>query len=210
MATLSQDWERKRMSLSRGNTLDKIRSSHERTWSFGETARQRMDECRHSVPAWIMPLYQVVQTVRVQKNAFDVVIVDEASQSSPIALLVRYIAEKTIIVGDEKQITPLYTGVELAQAHFLRKKYLYDIPFAEHMLPARENSLFSEAKLRFGNPIQLKEHFRCMPEIIEFSNILSYPNEPLIPLRQYGAVRLDPIRTIPVKRVIGRVRPTTS
>lgn len=35
-----------------------------------------------------------------------------------------------------------------------------------------------------------------MPEIIEFSNRLSYPNEPLIPLRQYGADRLDPIRCV--------------
>ena len=31
-----------------------------------------------------------------------------------------------------------------------------------------------------------------MPEIIQFSNNLSYGNEPLIPLRQYGAGRLEP------------------
>ncbi|MGQ3685920.1 MAG: DEAD/DEAH box helicase [Candidatus Loosdrechtia sp.] len=164
-----------------------------------EIARQRMDECRRSVPAWVMPLYQVVQTVQAKKNAFDVVIVDEASQSSSIALLLRYIADKTIVVGDDKQITPSYIGIDLNQAHFLRRKYLYDIPYAEALLPERENSLFSEARLRFGNPLQLREHFRCMPEIIQFSNNISYTTDPLIPLRQYGADRLDPIRTVHVK-----------
>ena len=43
--------------------------------------------------------------------------------------------------------------------------------------------------------IRLREHFRCMPEIIQFSNNLSYANEPLIPLRRYGAGRLEPTVT---------------
>ena len=34
-----------------------------------------------------------------------------------------------------------------------------------------------------------------MPEIIQFSNNLSYANEPLIPLRRYGAGRLEPTVT---------------
>ena len=41
----------------------------------------------------------------------------------------------------------------------------------------------------------MREHFRCMPEIIQFSNNLSYANEPLIPLRRYGAGRLEPTVT---------------
>jgi len=198
---LSRLGEAERMALvAWKHAADKIRSGHGKDVEFWrDVARQRMDECRHSVPAWIMPLYQVVQTVRVQKNAFDLAIVDEASQSGPIGLFLRYIAEKVIVVGDNKQITPLYTGIELEAAHFLRKKYLYDIPFAEQLLPSRENSLFSEAQLRFGDPIQLKEHFRCMPEIIQFCNNLSYPTEPLIPLRQHGAQRLEPVRTVYVK-----------
>ncbi|MHA1974408.1 MAG: AAA domain-containing protein [Candidatus Hodarchaeales archaeon] len=40
----------------------------------------------------------------------------------------------------------------------------------------------------------MREHFRCMPEIIQFSNRLSFSSEPLIPLRQYGADRLEPCR----------------
>lgn len=198
---ISRLGEKERMALiAWGQAVGHIRSGHGKDVEFWrEQARQRMDECRRSVPAWVMPLYQVVQTVQAKKNAFDVVIIDEASQSSSVALLLRYIADKTIVVGDDMQITPSYIGIELAQAHFLRRKYLYDIPYAETLLPARENSLFSEARLRFGDPLQLREHFRCMPEIIQFSNNISYNTDPLIPLRQYGADRLNPIRTVYVK-----------
>jgi hypothetical protein len=44
----------------------------------------------------------------------------------------------------------------------------------------------------------LKEHFRCMPEIISFSNDLCC-NGRLQPLRQYGADRLPPVRTVHVE-----------
>ena len=44
--------------------------------------------------------------------------------------------------------------------------------------------------------ITLREHFRCMPEIIRFSNDLCYSDTPLIPLRQYGPNRLPPLEHV--------------
>ena len=58
-----------------------------------------------------------------------------------------------------------------------------------------ENSFFDQAAIRYPGRIRLREHFRCMPEIIQFSNNLCYASEPLIPLRQYGTGRLDPVVT---------------
>ncbi len=55
------------------------------------------------------------------------------------------------------------------------------------------HSFFDQAEIRYGGRIRLREHFRCMPEIIQFSNNLCYRSEPLIPLRQYGAGRLTPV-----------------
>ncbi|MEO5959134.1 MAG: AAA domain-containing protein, partial [Opitutaceae bacterium] len=52
-----------------------------------------------------------------------------------------------------------------------------------------------QAQIRFGGRIRLKEHFRCMPEIIRFSNELCYQDEPLLPLRQYPPQRLEPLVT---------------
>jgi very-short-patch-repair endonuclease len=125
------------------------------------------------------------------------VIIDEASQSGPEALLLNYIADKLIVVGDDKQITPMHVGVDRSAVEFLRRKHLKDIPHPEAL--DLEGSLFSQAELRFPDRIRLREHFRCMPEIIQFSNNLSYTTEPLIPLRQYGADRLEPLRTVFVK-----------
>ncbi|HID07639.1 MAG TPA: DUF559 domain-containing protein, partial [Armatimonadetes bacterium] len=58
-----------------------------------------------------------------------------------------------------------------------------------------ESSLFDHGKLRYGTRrITLREHFRCMPEIIRFSNDLCYTDTPLIPLRQYSRDRLIPLQ----------------
>jgi len=56
-----------------------------------------------------------------------------------------------------------------------------------------DNSFFDQAQIRFAGRIRLREHFRCMPEIIQFSNTLCYQAEPLVPLRQYGRQRLTPV-----------------
>ncbi len=161
-----------------------------------ETAREKLQECRRAIPAWVMPLYQVVQTIRPAPGIFDIVIVDEASQSGPEALFLNYIGKKLIVVGDDKQITPLHVGVNRQQVDYLRRMHLQGIPHSESL--DLEGSLFAQAELRFPDRIRLREHFRCMPEIIQFSNNLSYSTEPLIPLRQYGNQRQEPVKTVHV------------
>ena len=102
-----------------------------------------------------------------------------------------FLAKKIIIVGDEQQISPQAVGVPQDQAHALIEEYLYD--FAHGYSFAFDSSLFDHAKRRFNNRIVLREHFRCMPEIIRFSNDLCYDSTPLIPLRQYPPNRLEPL-----------------
>jgi len=157
-----------------------------------ETARQKLTECRKAIPAWIMPLYQVVQTTEPRKRFFDVVIVDEASQSGPEAILLNYIGNKIIVIGDDKQIAPENAGVNRDDATRLQQMHLNGIPHPESF--DLDSSFFSAARLRFKDQLQLREHFRCMPEIIQFSNKLSYSTQPLYPLRQFGADRLEPCK----------------
>ncbi|MCH7878714.1 MAG: DNA helicase, partial [candidate division Zixibacteria bacterium] len=122
------------------------------------------------------------------------VIIDEASQSGPEAIILNYIAKKVVVVGDDKQIRPSNIGIDHDEAEHFRKQYLSGIEHSESF--GLTSSYFSQAELRFPNYIRLKEHFRCMPEIIRFSNNLCYQNAPLIPLRQYPPDRLDPVRTV--------------
>jgi len=167
-----------------------------RAAKYRRVARDNMRECRHAIPAWIMPLYRVVESVAPAENVFDVAIIDEASQSGPEALFLYYLAKKVVVVGDDKQIAPEHIGVNRDEVEALRRRYIPDLPLTDHY--DLESSFFEQASLRFRNRIRLTEHFRCMPEIIQFSNNLCYQNEPLIPLRQYGDERLDPVRTTPV------------
>lgn len=157
-----------------------------------KAAREHMEECRSAIPAWIMPVYRVAETVRPGKDLFDVVIIDEASQSGVEALFLFYLAKKVIVVGDDKQISPDYF-VTREDVSLLRERHIADLPHSDAI--GVDNSLFDIAEIRYGGRIRLREHFRCMPEIIQFSNNLCYRSEPLIPLKQYGAGRLDPIVT---------------
>lgn len=100
-----------------------------------------------------------------------------------------------MVVGDDKQIMPEAVGIPLDIVNRLKQEYLYDFEYASSFLP--DNSLFEHAKLRSGkNLITLREHFRCMPEIIKFSNDLCYAETPLIPLRQYTSNRLIPLEHV--------------
>jgi hypothetical protein len=73
-------------------------------------AQQSLESCREAVPAWVMPLHRVWDTVRPHPGMFDVVIVDEASQCGLEGLPLTFLAKKVLIVGDDKQISPDVVG----------------------------------------------------------------------------------------------------
>lgn len=154
-------------------------------------AQAQLQRCRPAIPAWIMPLHRVFDSIDPQPGMFDVVIVDEASQCGPDALPLFYIGKKVLIVGDDKQISPSHVGLNREHVHQRMREFLDD--FEHRGSFDLERSLFDHGELRIGNRIVLREHFRCMPEIIRFSNDLSYRNTPLIPLRQYPPQRLRPL-----------------
>jgi len=126
---------------------------------------------------------------------FDVIIVDEASQCGVEALPLFYLGKRILIVGDDKQISPDAVGLPRDSVHRLMEEFLHDFHFKSSF--DIESSLFDHGKLRYGTSrITLREHFRCMPEIIRFSNDLCYSDTPLIPLRQYGPNRLPPLEHV--------------
>lgn len=156
-------------------------------------ARKYMDQCREAIPVWIMPRYLVAEMVDPAPGRYNTVIVDEASQLGVESLFLFYIAEKTIIVGDDQQISPYGVGIADAAVSDLQHHFLEGIP--HHNALSAQSSLYANAKIRFGENIVLREHFRCMPEIIQFSNDLCYASNgtPLDPLRSYPANRLKPL-----------------
>lgn len=162
-----------------------------------KNAKRHLNECRDAVPAWIMPLHRVYETVDAGAGIFDVIIVDEASQCGPEALPLLYLGKRILVVGDDKQISPEAVGVNRDQVQQLMRNFLFDFSHADSF--DVESSLFDHGRIRFSNRITLREHFRCMPEIIRFSNDLCYRSDPLIPLRQYPPDRLEPLKATHVQ-----------
>jgi very-short-patch-repair endonuclease len=147
-------------------------------------AAKAMVDAVGAVPAWIMPLHRVIQSFPAEAGIFDVIIVDEASQCDLRALSVLFRARKILIVGDPEQISPSNVGVERDKVFALIQQFLSDVPYKETFYI--DNSLYEIAKAipRMDRTL-LTEHFRCVPQIIEFNNHLcpSYAGR-LEPLRQ--------------------------
>ncbi|WP_308200802.1 AAA domain-containing protein [Rhodococcus sp. HM1] len=163
---------------------------------FRAGAREAMQVAQEAVPAWVMPLQQVLSSIPAKQNSFDVVIVDEASQADISSLFLLWLAPRVIVVGDDKQCAPSDVSSGALEGVFTRlDSYLPDIPKYLRDSFTPRSSVFSLLRSRFGSVIRLREHFRCMPEIINWSSGQFYADAPLVPVRQFGADRLPPLRT---------------
>ncbi|WP_229568287.1 AAA domain-containing protein [Rhodococcus sp. RDE2] len=163
---------------------------------FRAGAREAMQVAQQAVPAWVMPLQQVLASIPAEQNSFDVVIVDEASQADISSLFLLWLAPRVIVVGDDKQCAPSDVSSGALEGVFTRlDSYLPDIPKYLRDSFTPRSSVFSLLRSRFGSVIRLREHFRCMPEIINWSSGQFYADAPLVPVRQFGADRLPPLRT---------------
>jgi very-short-patch-repair endonuclease len=152
-------------------------------------AARKMSECRNAVPVWVMPLSRVVENFDPRTARFDVVIIDEASQSDVMALLALYLGKSVLVVGDHEQVSPTAVGQDLGIVGNLISQYLHGIPNA-HLYDG-QISIYDLARQSFGGTTCLVEHFRCVPEIIQFSNAVSY-DQRVKPLRDAGHVQLRP------------------
>ena len=165
-----------------------------RAASHRREAQRHLDNCRTAVPVWIMPTYRVAETLSANPESFDIVVVDEASQSGVDAMYLFWLGKQMVVVGDENQISPSNVGITTEDVSALQNEFLPQFELRD--LLGNDNSLFEQAMVRYRGEVWLTEHFRSMPEIIEFSNRLIYAglNQRLQPLRQFGNDRLSPLQ----------------
>ena len=171
-------------------TIQKIgKGTGKNTNIHKKNAKEKMLLCQKVVPAWIMPLNKVFDTLNPVENKFDIVIIDEASQSDISSLILLYMAKKIIIVGDDKQVSPSDVGVNIDKINMFRRKYIKGKVVNDDLYGIR-SSLYSIVSTTF-QPISLREHFRSVPEIIGYSNRTSYDNQ-ILPLRDSNSSILKP------------------
>lgn len=157
------------------------------------TAREHLRHCISAMPAWVMPLHKLWETVAASPGLFDTIIVDEASQAGLDSLVLLLLAKSIIVVGDDMQNSPDDVGVNQVQANILIREHLDAFSFRDEFRV--DSSLFDHAHRAFRSQVMLREHFRCVPEIIRFSN--AFYGGKLVPLRLVPAKdRLPPLKHV--------------
>ena len=160
---------------------------------YRQQAREATAVASPAIPCWIMPHYRVSESLPSEFGCFDLVVIDEASQSDLSALPAILRAKKALVVGDDKQVSPDGAFIDTQSIQSLVNRFLINqFPlFRAQMTPDR--SIYDLFKVVFANSaVMLKEHFRCVAPIIEYSKREVYKHE-LKPLRiPKASERLDP------------------
>ena len=158
---------------------------------YRRDAREAMLDAAGAVPCWIMSHNKISESMPPEIGAFDLVIVDEASQSDLWALPAILRGKHILIVGDDKQVSPDAGFIAAQRIQELKNRFLPDQPYGTEMTP--EKSLYDLAARVFAaQQVMLREHFRCVPPIIAYSNRVFYKGG-IQPIRiPRASERIDP------------------
>jgi len=132
-----------------------------------------------ALPAWICNASEIHKILPLQKEMFDVLIIDEATQCDiPSSLPLMQRAKKVVIVGDPKQLRHI-SFLSKKQQNTFADKYNFD-PLTTEKNNYREHSildLIMKSITRQDQITFLNEHYRSMPDIIRFSNQAFYDGQ---------------------------------
>ncbi|MEW6756137.1 MAG: AAA domain-containing protein [Candidatus Latescibacterota bacterium] len=160
--------------------------------------RAALDESKDAVPVWVMPVNRVLGSFGPGATPpFDVLIVDEASQISLFGLPILALASKAIVVGDDQQTSPENVGLARGPVHDLIDTHLRGIRNAVTLFDG-DNSLYDVARQQFPEVVVLREHFRCLPAIISFSNRQYYDDSMIVLRDRPPAAGWVPVRAVHV------------
>ena len=137
-----------------------------------------------------MPEHRIGEQLPPDIEAFDLVILDEASQSDITAVAALARGKQVLVVGDEEQVSPTNVGIPRQKIDALRVEHMSALPNADLI---DENTSIFEITMRMHpeHHLVLREHFRCVAPIIQFST--QFYNNRLIPIRvARPSERFDP------------------
>ena len=158
---------------------------------FRRDAREAMLDAAGAVPCWIMSHFKVSESMPADIGAFDLVIVDEASQSDLWALPAIFRGAKILVVGDDKQVSP-DPGFIDSQRIIRAQEPIPSGPTLRHEMTPEKSLYELAARVFAAEQVMLREHFRCVPPIIAYSNRNFY-KDAIAPLRiAKPSERIDP------------------
>lgn len=132
-----------------------------------EVAKDTFNQFTKIFPAWATTLLSLSKASPCVAGIFDRVIIDEASQCEiPPIIPALYRAKGATVIGDPAQFPPVITMRESRHAH---------LRFIKHKLTDLSDERFDFMKhnafdIVVGNPLMLREHFRCHEDIAAYFN----------------------------------------
>lgn len=156
--------------------------------------KSRFKEFSDRYPVILSTSFSALNTIP-DNIMVDYLIVDEASQSDLISSALPMMRAKNIVVvGDQQQLPAIPNPKAIEMSRFLSEKYSVEPPYQYHssnLLLAFMNAFPSSPK------ITLREHYRCDPAIIGFSNRNYYRDELFIHTKNNNSNSLLVIKTLP-------------
>jgi AAA domain/REase_MTES_1575 len=154
-------------------------------------------------PIWAVTNPHAAELLPLHREMFDLVIVDEASQCDVAsALPLLYRAQRAIVCGDPKQLRHLSFLREdrqaaLASQHGLSASQRSQWNYRTHSLLDVVNGALPSQ----DDVVLLDEHYRSLPQIIEFSNRRFYGQALRIMTKRPDTIGL---RSVELRKVNGR------
>ncbi|SEC40539.1 AAA domain-containing protein [Tenacibaculum sp. MAR_2009_124] len=124
----------------------------------------------HFLPIWLVKIDEIAMSLPMQKDLFDIAIVDEATQCDIASCLpIFQRAKKVVVAGDTNQLRHISFLSKTQMDRFQKQHDITDsIRFNFRKKSLLDFTLEHTAK---GDQIVLlDEHYRSLPEIIRFSN----------------------------------------
>ncbi len=149
--------------------------------SFSEY-KQRIGNINHenllqTFPIWLAHLPELNSVLPLNKELFDVVIIDEATQCDiASALPAIYRAKKVIVAGDPNQLKHYSFVSKKQQDEFLNTYNLPNSDFFDYRNQSILDLYISKVQKQ-DQVTFLREHYRSTPSLIDFSNKQFYENQ---------------------------------
>ncbi len=142
---------------------------------YGELIREQIKENQEMLPflpAWVVTNLSIRNSLPLEQNLFDLLIIDEASQcdiASIIPLLYR--SKRAVIIGDSKQLKHISTISDFIDKNIASEKGIQKL-YSDYAYS--RNSLYDLieriTKQKNQSPVLLDQHYRSHRHIIDFSN----------------------------------------
>ena len=155
--------------------LSALRAAAEKALKQSEHLPSFMKLATEMIPAVAVTTLSADGRIPLVAGMYDLLIIDEAGQVDPISVVpLLYRAKRVAVIGDPKQLPPI---ISLPKTVFSQISDKYeDLGLRWPYLP--NYSFFDIAKEANGNRMNfLSSHYRCDPDISEFSSQNYYDGE---------------------------------